>query len=64
MSLGRLLALAIVLVVAWWVFTKSGLFTRSEPGAAMDSGARRERWIYSSVGKTVTFENGVVVSIQ
>jgi hypothetical protein len=126
MSLGRLLAIAIVLVVAWWVFTKSGLFSRSEPGAidgkapierardasrksaerdaarssaqaeadkdssggaitenmtpdqvrallgspsdiqseTMESGARREKWIYSSVGKTVTFENGVVVSIQ
>jgi hypothetical protein len=29
-----------------------------------ESGARRERWVYSSVGKTVLFENGVVVSIQ
>jgi hypothetical protein len=126
MSLGRLLALVIVLVVAWWVFTKSGLFTRSEPagvdgkapierardisrksaerdaaqssaqaeadkgspGGAVtenmtpdqvrallgspsdtqsettDAGVRREKWIYSSVGKTVIFENGVVVSIQ
>ena len=32
MSLGRLLALAIVLLIAWWVFTKSGLFSRTEPG--------------------------------
>ena len=30
----------------------------------MESGARREKWIYSSVGKTVIFENGVVVSVQ
>jgi hypothetical protein len=126
MSLGRLFAIAIVLLVAWWVFTKSGLFTRSEPagvdgkapierardasrksaerdaarssaqseadkgspGGAItenmtpdqvrallgspsdtqsettDAGVRREKWIYSSVGKTVIFENGVVVSIQ
>ncbi len=126
MSLGRLLALAIVLVIAWWVFTKSGLFSRSEPAGVdgkapierardvsrrsaerdaarssaqseadkgssggavtenmtpdqvrallgspseiqsetMESGARREKWIYSSVGKTVIFENGVVVSVQ
>jgi len=126
MSLGRLLALAIVLLIAWWVFTKSGLFGRHEPAAVdgrapierarevsrksaernaarssaqteadstapggavtenmtpdqvrallgspsdiqsetTESGARREKWIYSSVGKTVIFENGVVVSIQ
>ncbi len=30
----------------------------------MEAGARREKWIYSSVGKTVVFENGVVVSVQ
>ena len=126
MSLGRLLALAIVLLIAWWVFTKSGLFGRHEPAAVdgrapierarevsrksaernaarssaqteadsiaprgvvtenmtpdqvrallgspsdiqsetTESGARREKWIYPSVGKTVIFENGVVVSIQ
>ena len=29
-----------------------------------DAGARREKWIYSSVGKTVVFENGIVVSVQ
>ncbi|HEX7253336.1 MAG TPA: hypothetical protein VF376_10685 [Thermoanaerobaculia bacterium] len=29
-----------------------------------DSGARRERWVYSTVGKTVVFENGVVVSVE
>jgi len=126
MSLGRLIAIAIVLLIAWWVFTKSGLFGKHEPAevdgrapierarevsrksaernaarsatqgdadsapsSAMitenmtpdqvrallgspsdvqsettESGARREKWIYSSVGKTVVFENGVVVSIQ
>jgi hypothetical protein len=126
MSLGRLFALLIVLVLGWWVITKSGLLTRHETeegqsrapierarevakksadrdatretaqatadsassGAritenmtpdqvrsllgppsdtqieTMDSGGTREKWIYSSVGKTVVFENGVVVSIQ
>jgi hypothetical protein len=29
-----------------------------------DSGARREKWIYTTVGKTVVFENGVVVSVE
>jgi hypothetical protein len=28
------------------------------------TGAPRETWLYRSVGKTVVFENGVVVSIQ
>src|SRR5262249_60541716 len=28
------------------------------------SGATRETWIYRSVGKSVVFENGVVVSVQ
>ncbi len=42
MSLGRLLALAIVLLIAWWVFTKSGLFGRHEP-AAVDGRAPIER---------------------
>jgi hypothetical protein len=126
MSLGRLLALLIVLVLGWWVITKSGLLTRhaaeegesrapieraraaaktssdrdtareAAQGAAdsgsggaqitenmtpeqvrallgppsetqsetMDSGGPREKWIYSAVGKTVVFENGVVVSIR
>ncbi len=126
MSLGRLLALAVVLLVAWWVFTKSGLFNKQETAGAdgrapihrarevsrksaerdavrssaqteadsagsggavtenmtpdqvrallgspsevrsetTDSGVRREKWIYSSVGKTVIFENGVVLSVQ
>ena len=35
--------------------------TRSE---TTDSGARREKWIYTAVGKTVVFENGVVVSVE
>jgi hypothetical protein len=29
-----------------------------------DGGARRERWIYSAVGKNVVFENGVVVAVE
>ncbi|HXM78584.1 MAG TPA: hypothetical protein VOA00_05055 [Thermoanaerobaculia bacterium] len=29
-----------------------------------DSGVRREIWTYSQPGKTVTFENGVAVSIR
>jgi hypothetical protein len=29
-----------------------------------DSGMRRERWVYTAVGKTVVFENGVVVSVE
>jgi len=29
-----------------------------------DSGARRERWVYAAVGKTVVFENGVVISVE
>ncbi len=29
-----------------------------------DSGSPREKWTYRSVGKTVIFENGVVVRIQ
>jgi len=126
MSLGRLFAILIVLVLAAWVISKSGLLAKHEPegassgapieraravaktsaerdaaresaqGAAdsgsggaqitenmtpeqvrallgppsethtetMDSGGTREKWIYSAVGKTVVFENGVVVSIQ
>jgi hypothetical protein len=28
------------------------------------SGATRETWIYKSVGKSVVFENGIVVSVQ
>jgi hypothetical protein len=126
MSLGRLFAILIGLVLAAWVLSKSGLLSKHEPegastgapieraraaaktsaerdtareaaqGAAdsasggaqitenmtaeqvrallgppsetrsetMDSGGTREKWIYSAVGKTVVFENGVVVSIQ
>jgi hypothetical protein len=29
-----------------------------------DSGSRRERWTYATVGKTVVFENGIVVSVE
>ncbi len=29
-----------------------------------DMGRSREKWLYKSVGKTVTFENGVVVSVN
>jgi len=29
-----------------------------------DAGVRREKWIYSTVGKTVVFENGIVVAVQ
>jgi|SRR5215472_3219650 len=29
-----------------------------------DSGARRERWIYAAVGKSVVFENGVVSAVE
>jgi hypothetical protein len=29
-----------------------------------DSGASRERWTYRTVGKTVIFENGIVVRIE
>jgi hypothetical protein len=29
-----------------------------------DSGVRREKWTYRSVGKTVVFENGVVARIE
>jgi hypothetical protein len=29
-----------------------------------EGGASRERWIYRSVGKTVVFENGVVVRVE
>ncbi len=126
MSLGRLFALLIVLVLGWWVITRSGLLASKEPEAAeskapierarevargeaqrnaaretaqsaldsgtsggqitenmtpdqvrallgppsetqtetTESGATREKWIYSTVGKTVVFENGIVVSIQ
>lgn len=32
--------------------------------ATTGSGATRETWVYRSVGKTVIFENGVVVSVQ
>ncbi len=126
MSLGRLLAIVIVLLLAWWVITRSGLLGRHEPEATdsrapierarevakksadrdaeretaqsaadsapssaqitenmtpdqvrsllgppsdtqtetMESGGTREKWIYSTAGKTVIFENGVVVSIQ
>lgn len=126
MTLGRLLGLAIVLVLAWWVITKSGWLTHHDPAAEQsqtpierarevsrksaardsaadatqkeadssasagivsenmtpdqvrqllgpptdtqsettESGVRREKWIYSSVGKTVVFENGIVVSVQ
>jgi hypothetical protein len=126
MTLGRLFAVAIALLIGWWVITKSGWFGKQETAASQsqapierardvsrksaersaaregaqneadsaaapgvitenmtpeqvrkllgspsdvqtettDSGARREKWIYSSVGKTVIFENGTVVSIQ
>ena len=124
--LGRLLAIAVVLLLGWWVVTKSGLFAKHEPetetsqtpieraravsrksaernaarqgsqseadsaaasgsvsenmtreqvrallgspnetlSETTESGVQREKWIYSSVGKTVVFENGVVVSVQ
>lgn len=29
-----------------------------------DTGSRRERWTYAMVGKTVVFENGIVVSVE
>ena len=29
-----------------------------------DTGSRRERWTYATVGKTVVFENGIVVSVE
>jgi hypothetical protein len=29
-----------------------------------DSGARRERWVYAAVGKSVVFENGVVTAVE
>ena len=29
-----------------------------------DTGVRRERWVYSAGGKTVVFENGIVVSVE
>jgi hypothetical protein len=29
-----------------------------------DTGVRREKWTYAAVGKTVVFENGIVVSVQ
>ncbi len=29
-----------------------------------EAGARREKWIYRSVGKTVVFENGVAISVN
>ena len=29
-----------------------------------DTGRPRERWLYRSAGKTVTFENGIVVSVN
>jgi len=35
--------------------------TRTE---TTDNGTRREKWIYTAVGKTVVFENGVVVSVE
>src|SRR5262249_19951794 len=132
MTLGRLFAILIVLLVGWWVLTRSGLFRQPAPaetsqapierarevarksterawevaGKAAEGaparagprapaappppggtvsenmppdrvpalpapppkplsetpgpGARREKWIYSSVNKTVVFENGVV----
>jgi hypothetical protein len=35
--------------------------TQSE---TLDTGVRRETWTYREVGKTVVFENGIVVSIR
>jgi hypothetical protein len=126
MSLGRLLALAIVVFLGWWVVAKSGWFGSHETAApdsrvpiarardaaratdarnaaregaqaeadaaprggavtenmtpdqvrallgspaeiqaeTTESGAQREKWLYPSAGKTVVFENGIVVSIQ
>jgi len=125
MTLGRLFGLLIVLVLGWWVVTKSGLLVRHEEDGGesrapieraravartsaeqdaareaaqsaadsnssgqitenmtpdqvrallgppsdtrtetMDSGGSREIWTYAAVGKTVVFENGVVVSIR
>jgi hypothetical protein len=35
--------------------------TRTETS---ETGASRERWIYRSVGKSVVFENGVVIRVE
>jgi hypothetical protein len=29
-----------------------------------ETGGRREKWTYAAVGKTVVFENGIVVSVE
>jgi hypothetical protein len=125
MRLSRLVLVLLVIALAWWLWTKSGLFSRgtaadvpaapvdrartaaaasssraSETGQAQreadapvpsgsvsenmtpdqvrallgspdetstestEGGGSRERWIYRSVGKTVVFENGVVIRVE
>lgn len=126
MSIGRLLAAAVVLALGYWIVTKSGLLThaasenagsqtpiekaravarRSSDRSAQtqgaqreadapvpsgtitenmtpdqvrsllgppsdirtettDNGVHREKWTYAAVGKTVVFENGIVVSVE
>jgi hypothetical protein len=125
MRLGRLLVIALVVALAWWLLNRSGVFTmkpgsesatapadRARTAAAASSGragetdtaqreadaptaagtisenmtseqvrallgapdettsetsetgGSRERWIYRRVGKTVVFENGIVVRIE
>jgi hypothetical protein len=125
MRLSRLILVLLVIALAWWLWTKSGIFSRGsseEPATApvdrartaaaasssraaetggtqreadaaapsgvvtenmtpdqvrallgppdetssetSETGASRERWRYRSVGKTVVFENGVVVRVE
>jgi hypothetical protein len=125
MRLSRIILVLLVLALAWWLWTKSGIFSSgsggdastapvdrartaaaasaaraSETGQAQreadaaapsgaisenmtpdqvrsllgapdetrtetsETGAARERWIYRSVGKSVVFENGVVIRVE
>jgi len=126
MRLSRIILVLLVLALAWWLWTKSGIFSSgsgseastapvdrartaaaasgaraSETGQAQreadaaapsggavsenmtpdqvrsllgspdetrtetsETGASRERWIYRSVGKSVVFENGVVIRVE
>ncbi len=125
MSLGRLLVVALLLALGWWLLTRSGILSSrsgaepstapvdrartaaaassgraAETGAAQreadavvpsggvsedmtpeqvqsllgppdetlrettETGAPRLKWLYRSVGKTVVFENGVVVRVE